>query len=65
MTPAVAHDPVLQEQYEHLKTKGSNRAKVAMARRLLTIAFQVLRDSRPYQRHVVCPESGSKPSRLS
>jgi len=65
VTPAVAHDPVLKEQYEHLKTKGSNRAKVAVARRLLTIAFQVLRDSRPYERRAVCPESGSKQSRLS
>jgi transposase len=56
---------VPKEQYERLKTKGSNRAKVAAARRLLTIAFQVLRDSRPYERRAVCPESGSKQSRLS
>jgi len=65
VTPAVAQDPMLKEQYERLKTKGSNRAKVAVARRLLTIAFQVLRDSRPYDRRAVCLESGSKQSRLS
>jgi len=65
VTPAAAHDPMLKEQYERLKTKGSNRAKVAVARRLLTIAFQVLRDSRPYDRRAVCLESGSKQSRLS
>jgi transposase len=65
VAPAVASDPVLKEQYEHLKSKGSNRAKVAIARRLLTIAFQVLRDSRPYERRAVRPESGFKQSRLS
>lgn len=27
VTPAVAHDPVLKQQYEHLKTKGANQPK--------------------------------------
>jgi hypothetical protein len=31
----------------------------------MTIAFQVLRDSRPYERRAVCLQSESKQSRLS
>jgi transposase len=37
-------------QYEHLKIRGTNKARVAIARKLLTIAFQILRDQRPYER---------------
>ncbi|MDQ0564394.1 hypothetical protein QO004_006212, partial [Rhizobium mesoamericanum] len=29
-------------QYEHLKFRGTNKARVAIARKLLTIAFQIL-----------------------
>ena len=48
--PAVAADPQLRAQYEHLKFRGTNKARVAIARKLLTIAFQLLRDRRPYER---------------
>ncbi|HLG89077.1 MAG TPA: IS110 family transposase [Alphaproteobacteria bacterium] len=66
VAPAVAGDPDLKAYYERLKaTKGANRAKVATARRLLTIAFQLLRDGRSYERRGARPESGSKLSRLS
>lgn len=67
VTPAVASDPELKEQYLRLKAKGSNRAKVAVARRLLTIAFQVLRDGRCYEQHGAAPtrKVGSEQSRLS
>ncbi|WP_394890073.1 IS110 family transposase [Mesorhizobium sp. AaZ16] len=47
--PAVATDPQLREQYERLKPHGTNKARVAIARKLLTIAFQLLREQRPYE----------------
>ncbi|TGU44885.1 IS110 family transposase [bacterium M00.F.Ca.ET.152.01.1.1] len=50
VAPAVASDPQLRSQYEHLKFRGANKARVAIARKLLTIAFQILRDQRPYER---------------
>jgi transposase len=50
VAPAVATDPQLRAQYEHLKNRGTNKARVAIARKLLTIAFQILRDQRPYER---------------
>jgi transposase len=66
VAPAVASDPETKAYYERLNAaKGANRAKVATARRLLTIAFQLLRDGRPYQRHGARPEGEVKPSRLS
>ncbi|HLG88094.1 MAG TPA: IS110 family transposase [Alphaproteobacteria bacterium] len=66
VAPAVSCDPDLKEYYERLKaTKGANRAKVATARRLLTIAFQLLRDGRSYERRGARPESRSTSSRLS
>lgn len=65
VTPAVASDPDLKLYYERLKTsKGANRAKVATARRLLTIAFQLLRDGRSYERRGTRLE-GAPISRLS
>lgn len=65
VAPAVASDPQLKELYQRLSTKGSNRAKVVVARRLLTIAFQVLRDGRCYEQRGAGPEAGSEQSRLS
>jgi transposase len=50
VAPALASDPQLRAQYEHLKSRGVNKARVAIARKLLTIAFQILRDQRPYER---------------
>lgn len=65
VAPAVAADPVLKFDYERLKaTKGTNRAKVAVARKLLTIAYQVLRDQRDYERRDPCMRSSNE-SRLS
>ncbi|HLG90142.1 MAG TPA: IS110 family transposase [Alphaproteobacteria bacterium] len=66
VAPAVATDPDLKAYYERLKaTKGTNPAKVATARRLLTIAFQLLRDGRSYERRGARPEGRSQQSRLS
>ncbi|MBV9841102.1 MAG: IS110 family transposase [Sphingomonadaceae bacterium] len=62
VAPAVAADPMLKFDYERLKaSKGANRAKVAVARKLLTIAYQVLRDRRDYERR----DAGGRPSNES
>jgi len=67
VAPAVTTDPQLRDQYEHLKIRGTNKARVAIARKLLTIAFQILRDQRPYERRGACSEEGASStiSRLS
>jgi transposase len=67
VAPAIATDPQLRAQYEHLKIRGPNKARVAIARKLLTIAFQILRDQRPYQRRSEMSEEGASStiSRLS
>jgi len=67
VAPAVATDPQLRAQYEHLKFRGTNKARVAIARKLLTIAFQILRDQRPYERRGANGEEGASStiSRLS
>jgi transposase len=66
VTPAIASDPQLRAQYEHLKIRGTNKARVAVARKLLTIAFQILRDQRAYeQRGEIQEEGASTISRLS
>ena len=66
VTPAIATDPQLQVQYEHLKNRGTNKARVAIARKLLTIAFQILRDQRAYERRgISTTEGASTISRLS
>lgn len=67
VAPAVATDPQLRTQYEHLKFRGTNKARVAIARKLLTIAFQILRDQRPYERRDASSEEGASStiSRLS
>lgn len=52
--PAISKDKELRFFYERLKKrKGPNPAKVATARRLLTICFKVLKENRPYQYHQV------------
>ena len=54
----------LKFDYERLKaTKGANRAKVAVARKLLTIAYQMLREQRDYARRDAL-ERPSSSSRL-
>jgi len=48
--PATRQDPDLAALYQRLKTtKGANVAKVAVAKRLLIIAYRVLREGRPYR----------------
>ena len=48
--PAIRKDPALAALYERLKkAKGANVAKVAVAKRLLTIAYRLLREERPYR----------------
>jgi hypothetical protein len=47
--PAIRADFDLQRYYERLKRrKGTNSAKVATARRLLTIIYRMLKENRPY-----------------
>lgn len=63
--PAIRAEPALKFDYERLKaTKGANRAKVVLARKLLTIAYQMLRDQRDYERRDAL-ERPSNSSRLS
>ena len=48
--PAICKDPELREDYErHKARKGVNKAKVIIARKLLTIAFHVLTEERNYR----------------
>jgi transposase len=48
--PAIRQDPDLAALYGRLKvSKGANVAKVAVAKRLLTIAYRVLTERRPYR----------------
>jgi transposase len=48
--PAIRKDPALAAMYARLKAaKGANVAKVAVAKRLLTIAYRLLSEARPYR----------------
>lgn len=48
--PAIRKDQGLRELYERLKVaKGANVAKVAVARRILTICYRVLSEEREYR----------------
>jgi len=48
--PAVRCDEELKDEYERIKAKkGYNKAKVAIARKLLTIAYHVLKEKRNYR----------------
>ena len=48
--PAIRKDYGLKRYYEKIKQrKGSNSAKVATARRLLTIVYRVLKEKRAYR----------------
>ena len=50
--PAIRGDAELRMYYERLKLrKGANCAKVAVAKRLLTIVYRVLRDKRYFKVH--------------
>ncbi len=49
VAPALRGDAELRQYYERLRQrKGANAAKVATARRLLTIVYRVLSQGRPY-----------------
>jgi hypothetical protein len=49
--PAIKHDDDLFAYYQRIKMrKGNNAAKVATARRLLTVAYRVLGHERLYER---------------
>jgi transposase len=48
--PAVRKDPILKLDYESIKKKkGYNKAKVAIARKLLILAYRVLKEKRNYR----------------
>jgi transposase len=50
VVPAITSDYWLRSHYEHIKSRrGSNTAKVAVARRLLTLVHRVLTQRRPYR----------------
>lgn len=54
--PAIRKDRELRSYYDRLKIKkGANCAKVATAKRLLTIVYRILKDRRYYQVHG-CPD---------
>lgn len=56
--PAIVHDAELRRYYDRLRLRrGRNPAKIATARRLLAIVYQVLRNSRPYYRRAQCPRA--------
>ena len=67
VTPAISANSQLRRQFEHLKNRGVNKARVAIARKILTISFQILRDQRPYERRDLDAEdcASSTKSRLS
>lgn len=53
VSPAIRSDPELFAYHERLRVKkGSNAARVATARRLLTIVYRVLSQERLYQRNI-------------
>jgi transposase len=53
---AVRNNPEFHGYYQRIRIrKGSNAAKVATARRLLTIVYRLLRQERPYRRRITIP----------
>jgi transposase len=51
--PAIRSDPDLYAYYQQLRArKGANAAKVATARRLLTIVYGLLSQERLYQKRI-------------
>jgi transposase len=56
--PAVRTDSELRAYYQRIRhRKGPNAAKVATARRLLTILYRVLSQRRPYRRSALAPRT--------
>jgi len=62
---AVRWDPDLRNYYQRIKVKkGTNAAKVATARRLLTIVYRVLSQRRLYERRTITREKKAVPAAL-
>jgi transposase len=58
--PAIRHDPSLRLYFNRIKMKnGKNAAKIAVARRLLTIVYRILKNKRPYYQGEVTKERKS------
>lgn len=56
--PAIVTDRELRQYYERVRLRrGRNSAKVATARRLLTIVYQVMRDERVFCSREVAPRA--------
>jgi transposase len=63
--PAIRSDPELRYFYQRIKSrKGTNVAKVATARRLLTIVYRILRQGRLYERRSITQENKTIPAAL-
>lgn len=64
--PAVKTDPEFRAYYERLRhRKGPNPAKVATARRLLTIVHRVLSQERPYRKPAPPQTGNGRPPRTA
>ncbi len=51
VVPAIRSDEYLRFEYDDLRKRMNwNKAKVAMARRILNGAFKVLKDKKPYKK---------------
>jgi transposase len=62
---AIKSDPSLHTYYERIRIKkGNNAAKVATARRVLTVVYRILSQERLYERRV-CKRKGLTPVALS
>jgi transposase len=62
---AVRSNPEFNTYYQRIRMrKGSNAAKVAAARRLLTIVYRLLRQERPYYRKIITPRKVTNPAAL-
>jgi len=62
---AVRSDSEFHAYYQRIRTrKGTNAAKVATARRLLTIVYRLLQQERPYQRRITTSGKDITPAAL-
>lgn len=66
VAPAIRSDEGLRGYYERImRRKGANSAKVATARRLLTIAYRCLKENRAYETRLPGVEYGHKSVRTA
>jgi transposase len=62
---SVRWDPDFRNYYQRIKVKkGTNAAKVATARRLLTIVYRILNQGRLYERRTITQEKKAVPAAL-